>query len=134
MMLSRARGSVLVVSLVLMLLVFSLGASLVAVSAARCRAIARESRHAQALALAESAVVAAQAALLSGGPAASVSGSLATGEYSAQVTKSGGGQLVVRGAGRARPLLGEAMAAAVEVTLVRRGSTWSVAAWREVMP
>ncbi len=131
---ARCRGSVLVISLVLMLLIFSLSASVLAVSAARCRALARESRRAQAIALAESAVAAEQAALGAGRPAGDVSGSLATGHYSARVSRAGGGQVALTAVGRASPLLGEAVAATLEVTLARRAAGWKVIAWREVEP
>jgi Tfp pilus assembly protein PilX len=126
----RCRGSVLVISLALMLLIAALAGSLLTVSAARCRAIGRESRRAQALALAESAVAAVQARLAAGSPAAPASGALATGQYSAQVMPSASGGVTVVATGRAQPLLGETVAAQLEVTLARRG--WQVVAWREV--
>lgn len=128
----RCRGSVLVISLALMLLIAALAGSLLAVSAARCRAIGRESRRAQALALAESAVAAVHAKLGAGSPAAPASGALSTGQYSAQVTPSAGGGVTLLATGRARPLLGETVAAQLEVTLARRGRGWQVVAWREV--
>ena len=114
-----------------MLLVFSLSASLLAVAAARCRAMARESRRAQAVALAESGVAALQAALAAGASPAPVEGTLATGAYSARVTRSGAGEVTLRAVGQPAPLLGEMIVANLEVTLARRGREWQVVAWRE---
>ena len=116
----------------MMLFLFSLVASLLGVAAARARAVAREARRAQALALAESAVVAAQAQLDAGRPAAPVTGSLPTGSYAAEVHTAGGGEVRLAAVGRARPLLGEAVEVRIEVTLARRGAEWSVIAWQEV--
>ncbi len=129
---TSVQGSVLVISLVLMLLVFSLCGTMLAVAAARARASAREARRAQAMALAESAVAATQVALAAGEPA-SVCGALSTGQYSSQVTQAGG-QARVRAVGRAKPLLGEAVTIALDVTLARRGAGWEVIAWRESQP
>jgi Tfp pilus assembly protein PilX len=131
---SRSRGSVLILGLIVMLLLFSLTGSLLALTAARCRAIARESRRAQALALAESAVAAAQVGLAAGELPSSLSGALATGRYSARVTRIGDGRVVVRAVGEPRSLVGGAGAVMVETTLARRGGRWRVSAWREIQP
>jgi Tfp pilus assembly protein PilX len=129
---SRSRGSVLTLCLVMMLAVFSLAGSLLAVAAARCGAIARESRRAQALALAESAVAVAQARLTAGQPPSPVSGSLSTGRYSATAVATGPGRVVVEAVGEPPPLVGRPVTVTVETTLVRRGEHWRVWAWREV--
>ena len=131
---SGSRGSVLVLGLVMMLLLFSLTGSLLALAAARCRAIARESRRAQALALAESAVAVTQARLAAGQLSSSISGTLATGRYSAQVTRTGDGRAMVRAVGKPRALVGGAGIVVIETTLARRGGRWRISAWREVQP
>jgi type II secretory pathway pseudopilin PulG len=129
---TRCRGSVLALCLVMMLVVFALAGSLLAVAAARCGSIARESRRAQALALAESAAAVAQAKLTAGQPPSPVAGSLSTGRYSATIVSSGPGRIVVKAVGDPRPLVGGPVSVAIETTLTRRGERWQVAAWREV--
>lgn len=130
----RSRGSVLALCLVTMLLLFSLTGSLLALAAARCRAIARESRRAQALALAESAVAEAQARLAGSQPALSVSGELSTGRYSATIARPEDGRAVVRAVGQPLALVGGAGTVTIETTLTRRGGRWRMTAWREVEP
>jgi hypothetical protein len=128
----RSRGSVLALSLVMLLLTFSLVGSLLAVAAARCRAIARESRRAQALALAESAVSVAQARLAAGQLLSPVSGALATGRYSAQVTRTESGRVVVKAVGTPLALVGGTGTVTIEATLARQGGRWRISAWQEV--
>jgi hypothetical protein len=127
-----SRGGVLALSLVVMLFVLTVVTSLLAVTAARARAVAREARRAQALALAESAVAAVQAQLASGVPAASVAGRLATGSYAAEVVTTNGVQ--VTGTGTALPLLGESVVVRIEASLRRGGGGWQLSGWREVEP
>jgi len=131
---ARSRGSVLALCLVTMLLVFSLAGSMLAVAAARCGAIARESHRAQALALAESAVAIAQVGLAGGEPAAPIAGSLSTGRYSASVTRTGDGRVVVKAVGEPPALVGGPATVTIEATLVRQGGRWRISAWREVEP
>jgi Tfp pilus assembly protein PilX len=131
---ARSRGSVLTLALVMMLVVFSLAASLLSLAAARCRAMARESRRAQALALAESAVALVQVKLSAGQPTSSLAGSLSTGRYSATVAAAGPGRAVVKAAGEPPALVGGPVTVTIETTLVRRGGRWRVSAWREVGP
>ena len=129
---SRSRGSVLALSLVTLLLTFSLVGSLLAVAAARCRAIARESRRAQALALAESATAVAQARLASGQALSPLSGALSTGRYRATVTRTGDGRVIVRAVGEPLALVGGVGVTTIETTLVRQGRRWCISAWQEV--
>jgi hypothetical protein len=127
-----SRGGVLALSLVVMLFVLTVVTSLLAVTAARARAVAREARRAQALALAESAVAVVQAQLASGTPAAAAAGTLATGSYAAQVQTTNGVQ--VTATGTALPLLGESAVVRIEVSLMRGGDGWQLSGWREVEP
>jgi Tfp pilus assembly protein PilX len=127
------RGSVLVFSLLMMVFVLTLGASLMAVAAARSTAVARESRRAQGLALAESAVVQAQAGL-SAGRTQPVAGSLATGDYDATVVTQGDGRVRIVAVGRPRPLVGKQLEVKIETVLVKAGNAWRVEDWREVTP
>jgi Tfp pilus assembly protein PilX len=115
----RSRGSVLALSLVMMLLTFSLVGSLLAVAAARCRAIARESRRAQALALAESAVSVAQARLAAGQPLS-------------PVTRTERGRVVVKAMGTPLALVGGTGTVTIQATLARQGGRWRISAWQEV--
>jgi len=130
----HCRGSVLTLCLVMMVVMLSLAGSLLAVAAARCGSIARETRRAQGLALAESAVAVAQVKLATGQPVSAIGGSLSTGRYSATVAASEAGRVVVRAVGEPPPLVGRPVRVTIETTLVRRGKGWQVWAWREVGP
>jgi Tfp pilus assembly protein PilX len=128
------RGSVLVLSVVIMLLIFSLATSLLAVAGARCNALARDSRRAQALALAESAIADLQAKLNMGKFTPLVKGELSTGSYSATAERSSEGRVSVMAVGKARPLIDRAVEVKIKATLTRKAGHWYMTDWEEMMP
>ena len=127
---SNRRGSVLALSLVMLLLVFSLAASLLAIASARCTAITKESRRAQTLALAESAIAAIQTNFKNG--QYNVQGTLATGSYAAQAKMATNDRVNVTATGKALPLIGKTVSVQLNVTLARQGNHWKVIRWQEL--
>jgi len=128
------RGSVLILSVIMLLLVFSLAASLLAVAGARCNALAKDARRAQALALAESAIAALQARLNAGNVATPLGGVLSTGSYSASAEQAGKGRVKVSAGGKALPLLGRTVEVKIKATLIRKAGRWQMIAWEETEP
>lgn len=130
----RCRGSVLVMCLVTMIVLTSLTASMLALSVARCDALGRETRRAQALALAESAVAALHAELHAGRAPSPVEGSLPTGRYVGTVERAEKGQLVLTASGYPLAITGRPVEVTIETTLVRHDGRWRIVAWQEVRP
>lgn len=131
---ARHRGSVLVMCLVAMIVLMSVASSMVALAAARCSALARETRHAQGLALAESGVAALCAEVGAGQAPSLVEGSLPTGRYLATVERAEVGRLVLTASGHPRALRGRSADVTIQATLVRQEGRWRMVAWREVEP
>jgi Tfp pilus assembly protein PilX len=130
----NARGSALVLALIVLLCVVLLTSSLLAVVAARTAAVTRDSRIVQATALAESAIAVVQADLQNGKTASAVYGTLATGSYRATIATPAGSRLGIIAEGTAMPMVGRPVVVKIRAALVHSGSRWTIADWQELQP
>jgi hypothetical protein len=117
-----------------MLVLTSLASSMLALAAARCSALGRETRRAQGLALAESAVAAFCAEVDAGRAPSQLEGSLPTGRYLATAERADEGHLVLTASGHPLALRGRPVDVKIEATLVRQDGHWRIVAWQEVQP